>query len=124
MEEGIIISSQEVFDEISIGGDDLEKWAESLDFDKLQENLKRAEIYDFFDEFDKDLEEDEEFDGDFATVSGWVMHTLEGEVEEGDTFDYEELRITVLEFDERRIEKIAVEILPEPDEDEEEEEDD
>ena len=29
MEEGIIISSQEVFDEISIGGDDLEKWAKS-----------------------------------------------------------------------------------------------
>lgn len=29
MDEGIIISSQEVFDEISIGGDDLEKWAKS-----------------------------------------------------------------------------------------------
>ena len=27
MEDGIIISSQEVYDEISIGGDELEKWA-------------------------------------------------------------------------------------------------
>ncbi len=27
MSQGIIISSQEVFDEIAIGGDDLEKWA-------------------------------------------------------------------------------------------------
>ena len=52
------------------------------------------------------------------------MHTLEGLVEEGYPFDYEELRITVLEFDERRIEKISVEILPEPQEDEEEYEDD
>lgn len=29
MDSGIIISSQEVYDEISIGGDDLEKWAKS-----------------------------------------------------------------------------------------------
>lgn len=29
MDSGIIVSSQEVFDEISIGGDDLEKWAKS-----------------------------------------------------------------------------------------------
>ncbi len=81
-------------------------------------------IYDFFDEFDKDIQEDEEFEGDFSTVSGWVMHTLEGEADEGSTFDYEDLRITVLEFDERRIEKISVEILPEPEEDEEEDKED
>ena len=109
----------EIFDE----NDEVEREFEVID-DTHFEASGDMRIYDFFDEFDKDIEEDEEFEGDFATVSGWVMHTLEGEVEEGDTFDYEELRITVLEFDERRIEKIAVEILPEPDEDEEEEEDD
>ena len=109
----------EIFDE----NDEVEREFEVID-DTHFEASGDMRIYDFFDEFDKDIEEDEEFEGDFATVSGWVMHTLEGEVEEGDTFDYEELRITVLEFDERRIEKIAVEILPEPDDDEEEEEDD
>ena len=109
----------EIFDE----NDEVEREFEVID-DTHFEASGDMRIYDFFDEFDKDIEEDEEFEGDFATVSGWVMHTLEGEVEEGDTFDYEELRITVLEFDERRIEKIAVEILPEPDDDGEEEEDD
>ena len=29
MDEGTIISSQEVYDEIMIGGDDLEKWAKA-----------------------------------------------------------------------------------------------
>lgn len=109
----------EIFDET----DEVEREFEVID-DTHFEASGDMRIYDFFDEFDKDIEEDEEFEGDFATVSGWVMHTLEGEVEEGYTFDYEELRITVLEFDERRIEKISVEILPEPQEDEEEYEDD
>lgn len=29
MTSGVIVSSQEVYDEIAIGGDDLEKWAKS-----------------------------------------------------------------------------------------------
>ncbi len=109
----------EIFDET----DEVEREFEVID-DTHFEASGDMRIYDFFDEFDKDIEEDEDFEGDFSTVSGWVMHTLEGEVEEGDTFDYEELRITVLQFDERRIEKISVEILPDTEEDNEEEEDD
>ena len=109
----------EIFDET----DEVEREFEVID-DTHFEASGDMRIYDFFDEFDKDIEEDEEFEGDFATVSGWIMHTLEGEVEEGDTFDYEELRITVIEFDERRIEKIAVEILDLSEEDKEEEDED
>ena len=105
----------EIFDET----DEVEREFEVVD-DTHFEASGDMRIYDFFDEFDKDIQEDEEFEGDFSTVSGWVMHTLEGEADEGSTFDYEDLRITVLEFDERRIEKISVEILPESDEDEEE----
>lgn len=75
-------------------------------------------IYDFFDEFDIDVDEDEEFDIDNSTVGGWVTSMLDGEYEEKDSFKFENLNITVLEADEKRIEKIAVEVT-EPDMEEE-----
>jgi CBS domain containing-hemolysin-like protein len=75
-------------------------------------------IYDFFDEFDVDIDEDEEFDIDNATVGGWVTSMLDGEYEENDSFRFENLNITVIDADEKRIEKIAVEVL-EPEEKEE-----
>ncbi len=106
----------EIFDET----DEVEREFEVVD-DTHFEASGDMRIYDFFDEFDKDIEEDEDFEGDYSTVSGFVMHTLEGEVSEGDTFDYEDLRITILDCDERRVEKISVEILPEPEDSEEEE---
>lgn len=66
-------------------------------------------IYDFFDEFDMDTEDFEDFEDDNATVGGWVISMLEGDVHEGDEFTFETLKITVLEADEKRIERIAVE---------------
>lgn len=68
-------------------------------------------IYDFFDEFDMDIEEDEDFEDDSATIGGWVTTMLDGEAGKGDSFKYENLEITVLEADEKRIEKISVTIL-------------
>ncbi|MBR6532899.1 MAG: HlyC/CorC family transporter [Clostridia bacterium] len=75
-------------------------------------------VYDFFDEFDIDIDEDEDFEADSATVGGWTQTMLDGEAKEGDSFRWENLEITVLETDGFRIEKIAVEELPiEEDED-------
>ena len=68
-------------------------------------------IYDFFDEFDMDVEEDENFEDDSATIGGWVTTMLDGEAEKGDSFKYENLEITILEADEKRIEKISVTVL-------------
>lgn len=68
-------------------------------------------IYDFFDEFDMDIEEDEDFEDDSATIGGWVTTMLDGEAEKGDSFKYENLEITILESDEKRIEKISVTVL-------------
>ena len=48
---------------------------------------------------------------------------LDGEVEEGVEFTFENLVITVLKVDGIRIEKIGVEIIPCDDEDQEDEED-
>lgn len=70
-------------------------------------------IYDFFDEFDIDIEDDEEQDIDNSTVGGWTVSMLEGEVSEGDSFTFGELNITVKKADEHRVERISVEKLPE-----------
>lgn len=76
-------------------------------------------IYDFFDEFDIDIDEDEDFETDNATVGGWTITMLDGEADEGDSFIFENLRITVKKAEEHRVERIEVEKLPEEDEEEE-----
>ena len=76
-------------------------------------------IYDFFDEFDIDIDEDEDFETDSATVGGWTITMLDGEVNEGDSFTFENLRITVKKAEEYRVERIEVEKLPEEEEEEE-----
>ena len=76
-------------------------------------------IYDFFDEFDIDIDEDEDFEADSATVGGWTITMLDGEVNEGDSFTFENLRITVKKAEEHRVERIEVEKLPEEEKEEE-----
>ncbi len=102
----------EIFDET----DDIEPEFVCID-DTHYEALGDMRIYDFFDEFDIDIEQNEEFDGDITTLGGFVINMLEGEVNEGDTFDYDSLRFTVLEAEDFRVLKVAVEVLPEPEED-------
>lgn len=69
-------------------------------------------VYDFFDEFDIDIDENEDFENDTATVGGWTLTKLDGEANEGDSFKYEHLEITVLKVDGFRIERIGVCELP------------
>ena len=103
----------EIFDE----SDEIER-----EFICIDDNHFEADgdmrIYDFFDDFDIDIEEDEDFEDDSATVGGWVITMLNGEVNEGDSFTYENLTITVKEVDGYRVERILIEET----EDEEEEE--
>ena len=77
-------------------------------------------IYDFFDEFDIDVEDEESME-DTATLGGWVISMLDGEINEGDSFPFENLRFTFKKADEKRIEKVEVEELPKPEEDDEDE---
>lgn len=72
-------------------------------------------VYDFFDEFDIDIEDEETLEGDTATIGGWVVSMLDGGSEEGDSFVFENLRITVMKSDGVRIEKILVEEIEEED---------
>lgn len=74
-------------------------------------------IEDFFDEVEFD---DRDFDDDNATVGGFVVEQLGRYAEPGDKVDYENLSFTVLETDNRRIERLKVEVLPEEEETNEE----
>ena len=55
-----------------------------------------------------------------VTVSGWVMNTLERMPEEGDNFSYQNMDVTVLEMDERRVGKVRINIDRVNDDEEEE----
>lgn len=93
----------EIFDE----SDEMEREFIAID-DTHFEADGDMRVYDFFDEFDIDIDEDEDFEADTATVGGWTLTMLDGEVEEGSTFTWENLEITVLKTDGFRVERIAV----------------
>lgn len=67
-------------------------------------------------------------EGDYDTLGGFVISLLgylPGEIgDEPIVAEYKNLKFTVLSIDERRIDEIKVEILPEPDKDDEDEDDD
>ncbi len=102
------------------------------EFVEVDENKYEADgdmrVYDFFDEFDFDIDEDEDFELDSATIGGWAQTMLDGEAEEGSSFNFENLVITILQVDGVRIERIAVEYIPaeddEADDDTDDEDDD
>ena len=77
--------------------------------------LGSANLEEFFEILEKEV--DEELD--VNTVSGWVMEVLERIPEVGDSFEYQNLTVTVLEMDEKRVEKVRVIINEEPAEDDE-----
>ena len=77
--------------------------------------LGSANLEELFETLEKEL--DEELD--VNTVSGWVMEVLERIPETGDSFEYQNLTVTVLEMDEKRVEKVRVIINQEETEEEE-----
>ena len=54
------------------------------------------------------------FEADSDTLGGWVMESLGGRFPKpGESFDFENLRVTVLSMDERRVERVLVKRIPE-----------
>ena len=74
-------------------------------------------IEDFFDEVAFD---DRAFDDDNSTVGGFVVQLLGHYAEPGEKVNYENLSFTILETNNRRIERLKVEVLPKEDEPNEE----
>lgn len=93
----------EIFDE----NDEIEREFISID-ETHYEADGSMRIYDFFDELDIDVDDEESLE-DTATLGGWVITMLDGEANEGDSFTFENLIITVKKTDARRVEKLLVE---------------
>ncbi|MDY6062239.1 MAG: hemolysin family protein [Erysipelotrichaceae bacterium] len=63
-----------------------------------------AEIKVLFEYFNLELEE--EFD--FITVSGWAIHSLDRLPNKNDTFKYQNLIVTVVECDDKKVKKLKI----------------
>lgn len=77
-----------------------------------------ADVDDMFERFDVDVEDQ---DYDYITVSGWAIHELEHIPRIGETFDFENLHVTITKADQRKVLELKVEIKEKNKEDEEDE---
>ncbi len=103
------------------------------EYDDEEEEIKKINETTFTVDGTTDIDEIDELvgtdlpEGDYDTIGGFVISLLgylPSEVgEEPIVAEYENLRFTVLSIDERRIDEIKVEILPEPEKLEDEDED-
>lgn len=91
--------------------------------DEVEESIRKVsdndyivkgdlEIKDLFEVFDLKLPEDY----DFVTTSGWVIHNLDKMADKGDTFTYENLKVLVVDCDEKIVNKIKITVLKEDEE--------
>lgn len=89
------------------------------EIEKIGENQYKircsAELDGIFEYFDKTV------DSESYTVSGWIMEQLDRIPTAGDTFDYENMTITVKETDGRRVMQCIVSVRPEDKDDEDDE---
>ena len=72
-------------------------------------------IYDMFELFEM---ETEDFESEYDTVAGWCTEMLEKFPEVGDSFTYENIKLTIIQVDGVRVEKVKVEKVEKQDEDE------
>lgn len=72
------------------------------------------------DDFRRLLEMPADFDSEYNTVGGWSAEMLEKLPEEGDTFTFENLEVTVMSIDGTRVERLSVKIIEPEDEEKEE----
>ncbi len=90
----------EIWDET----DDIEPEFEEVEPNRYEVSGDMS-IYDFLDEVGHDSDH---FEGDYTTLGGWAIEMLGGYPNAGDSFDYENLTITVTETDDLRVTELSV----------------
>ncbi len=75
-------------------------------------------IYDFLEQFELD---DHRFDTEYVTVGGWAIEMFDGYPQQGDSFEYQNLRVTIDEVDDLRIISLLIKVFPKPEPEDEEE---
>ena len=102
------------------------------EYDEEEEEISKIDENTFTVEGTIDIEEIDELigkelpEGDYETLAGFIMDELQCIPKQGEMNEvvFENVKFTVLEVEDRRIEKIKVEITPVVEENDEEEEDD
>lgn len=97
----------EIWDETDVVEDDIVEKGDNLY--EIDGDLSIYELLELL-----DIDEDD-FETESATVGGWTIEMFDGFPEEGQSFDYENLHVTVLERDNLRVAKVRIE-LSEPEE--------
>ena len=75
-------------------------------------------IYDFLEEFEID---DKDFDDDNATVGGFAIEQLGGHPAKGQSFEFENLTITIKAIQNLRVISLLVKVNPKPEPEEDDE---
>ena len=86
---------------------------EALPVQQLEEHLFRvageANIYDVFEELGVSTKN---FDSDFSSAAGWALECLEHIPAPGESFDFENLHVTVEQVEDKRILSLLVRLMP------------
>ncbi len=108
-----ILTLEDITEEI-VGDIFDERDSDETDIKAIGENEYEVDggtnIYDLFDYIDFD--EPSDFESDYITVGGWATEMLDKFPEEGDSFTYENLKITVTQAEAVRVNTVRVEVLP------------
>jgi putative hemolysin len=104
-----IVTMEDIIEELV--GDIWDEHDEIVEeFKKLSDNTYQVlggyDLEEFFDYFDMPLDET-----DSSTISGWVMERLGRIPSEGDSFDYENMLVTVTRTDNNRVLEVIVKII-------------
>lgn len=89
------------------------------DITEVAENIFEVDgdmsIYDFLDEVGLDSDD---FEGEYTTVGGWAIESIGTFPSVGESFEYENLTVTVVETEELRVTKLKAVVTPKQEEDE------
>lgn len=88
------------------------------DYTSIGENLWLVDCLENLDDFAKEY--DLKIESESISVGGWVMEQMGKIPDVGDSFEYENVSVTVTELDGQRVSQIKIQVTPKPEEEEEE----